>query len=57
MLELYLPILIFIAIGVAIGVVSLGASFGIGQILGTHRPDSENPRPTSAASMRSTTRA
>ena len=45
MLELYLPILIFVAIGVAIGVVSLGASFGIGQILGTHRPDSEKTSP------------
>ncbi|MEQ8235017.1 MAG: NADH-quinone oxidoreductase subunit A [Gammaproteobacteria bacterium] len=45
MLELYLPILIFVAIGVAIGVVSLGASFGIGQILGVHRPDSEKSSP------------
>ena len=45
MLELYLPILIFVAIGAAIGVVSLGASYGIGQILGVHRPDSEKSSP------------
>ena len=45
MLELYLPILIFITIGVAIGVVSLAASYGIGGILGIHRPDSEKSSP------------
>ncbi len=45
MLELYLPILIFVVIGVGIGVVSLGASFGISQILGTRRPDSEKSSP------------
>ena len=45
MLELYLPILIFITIGVAIGVVSLVASYGIGGILGVHRPDSEKSSP------------
>ena len=44
-LELYLPILIFITIGVAIGVVSLAASYGIGGILGVHRPDSEKSSP------------
>ena len=45
MLELYLPILIFVAIGLAIGVVSLGASFGIGQFLGVRRPSSEKASP------------
>ena len=45
MLELYLPILILIAIGVAIGVVSLAASYGIGGILGVHHPDSEKSSP------------
>jgi NADH-quinone oxidoreductase subunit A len=44
-LELYLPILIFVAIGVAIGVVSLGASYGIGTILGVRRADSEKVTP------------
>ena len=45
MLELYLPILIFIAVGVAIGVVSLGASYGVGTLLGVRRPDSEKSSP------------
>lgn len=45
MLELYLPILVFIAIGVAIGVVSLMASFGVGQFLGVHQPDAEKSSP------------
>ncbi|MEX2481422.1 MAG: NADH-quinone oxidoreductase subunit A [Gammaproteobacteria bacterium] len=45
MLELYLPILIFIAIGVSIGVVSLAASYGIGQILGVHKPHGEKSSP------------
>ncbi len=45
MLELYLPILIFVAVGVAIGLVSLGASFGIGEFLGVNRPDSEKSSP------------
>ena len=44
-LQLYLPILIFIAIGVVIGVVSLGASYGVGTILGVRRPDSEKSSP------------
>lgn len=45
MLELYLPILVFIAIGVTIGVVSLLASFGVGQVLGVRRPDAEKSSP------------
>ena len=45
MLELYLPILIFITLAVAIGVVSLAASYGVSAILGTHRPDSEKASP------------
>jgi NADH-quinone oxidoreductase subunit A len=44
-LELYLPILIFVAVGVAIGVVSLGASYGVGTLLGVRRPDSEKSSP------------
>ena len=45
MLELYLPILIFVVIGVCVGVVSLAASVGIGEILGVRKPDSEKNSP------------
>ena len=45
MLELYLPILIFVAIGTAVGVVSLAASYGIGNFLGVYSPDSEKASP------------
>ncbi|MEM7539978.1 MAG: NADH-quinone oxidoreductase subunit A [Pseudomonadota bacterium] len=45
MLELYLPILIFVGIGVAIGLASLAASFGIGQILKTGKVDAEKVSP------------
>jgi NADH-quinone oxidoreductase subunit A len=45
MLELYLPILIFIVIGLGVGIVSLGASIGLGQVLGVHKPNSEKSSP------------
>ena len=45
MLELYLPILIFIAVGVAIGLASLAASYGVGFVLGNQRPDAEKSSP------------
>ena len=45
MLELYLPILIFIVIGLGVGIVSLGASIGLGQVLGVHQPNSEKSSP------------
>ncbi len=45
MLELYLPILIFLLIGVVFGAVTLGASYGIGQFLGIYRADSEKTSP------------
>ena len=45
MLELYLPILIFIVVAVAIGGVSLAASYGVGTILNIRRPDSEKSSP------------
>ncbi len=45
MLELYLPILIFLAVGVAIGVVALGAGYGIGNLLGVYKPDAEKESP------------
>ena len=41
MLENYLPILIFIAVGIAVGVVPLA----MGWMLGPHRPDSEKNSP------------
>jgi NADH-quinone oxidoreductase subunit A len=44
-LELYLPILIFIIIGLGVGIVSLGASIGIGQVLGVRKPNSEKSSP------------
>jgi NADH-quinone oxidoreductase subunit A len=44
-LELYLPILIFLTIGVAVGVVSLAASYGVGTLLGVRRPDREKTSP------------
>lgn len=45
MLELYLPILIFIAIGIGFGAVSMAASFGASFALGTRQPDSEKESP------------
>jgi NADH-quinone oxidoreductase subunit A len=44
-LELYLPILIFIVIGLGVGVVSLAASVGIGEVLGVRKPNSEKNSP------------
>ena len=45
MLELYLPILIFIIIAFAIGVVSLAASYGVGTVLNIRRPSTEKSSP------------
>ena len=45
MLELYLPILIFIIVGLGVGIVSLGASIGLGQVLGVRKPNSEKSSP------------
>ncbi|MBT7625504.1 MAG: NADH-quinone oxidoreductase subunit A [Proteobacteria bacterium] len=45
MLELYLPILIFIVVGLGVGIVSLGASIGLGQGLGVRKPNSEKSSP------------
>ena len=45
MLELYLPILIFIVVGLGVGIVSLGASIGLGQVLGVRKPSSEKSSP------------
>lgn len=45
MLELYLPVLIFIIVAVAIGVVSLAASYGVGTILNIRQPSTEKSSP------------
>ena len=45
MLELYLPILIFIAIGIGFGAVSMAASFGASFALGTRKPEAEKESP------------
>ena len=36
MLELYLPVLIFLAVGGAVGIISLGAGFVVGKLLGVY---------------------
>ena len=41
MLENYLPILLFIAVGIAVGVVPMA----MGRLLGPHRPDNEKLSP------------
>ena len=41
MLQNYLPILVFVAVGIAVGVVMIGLGF----VLGTRRPDSEKLSP------------
>ena len=46
MLELYLPIVIFLGVGVVVGVVMLGFSYGLGQFLGVYgKPDAEKESP------------
>ena len=45
MLELYLPIFLFVGVGVVIGGAALVASFGISEILNTRRPDPEKSSP------------
>jgi NADH-quinone oxidoreductase subunit A len=45
LLELYLPILIFVVVALAIGGVSLAASYGIGTILNIRIDDSEKSSP------------
>ena len=45
MLELYLPILIFVIVAVAIGVVSLAASYGVGTVLNIRQPSAEKSSP------------
>ena len=45
MLELYLPILVFIVVGLVFGAVVLTLSFGVGRLLKTHRPNAEKNSP------------
>ena len=45
MLESYFPILMFIFVGLAVGVVPLLLGGGLSRLLGVHRPDSEKLSP------------
>ena len=45
MLDNYFPILLFIIVGVAVGVVPIVLGSGISRLLGVHRPDSEKLSP------------
>ncbi len=45
MLESYFPILMFILVGMAFGVVPLVLGSGISRLLGVHRPDAEKLSP------------
>ena len=45
MLESYFPILMFILVGLAVGVVPLLLGGGLTRLLGVHRPDSEKLSP------------
>ena len=45
MLENYFPILLFILVGLAVGVVPMLLGSGISRFLGVHRPDSEKLSP------------
>lgn len=44
-LELYLPILIFLGVGVAVGCIALGAGFVIGKLLGVYKADAQKLSP------------
>ena len=45
MLESYFPILMFILIGIALGVVPVMLGGGLSRLLGVHRPDAEKLSP------------
>ncbi|MFO1321302.1 MAG: NADH-quinone oxidoreductase subunit A [Burkholderiales bacterium] len=45
MLQNYFPILLFIIVGSAVGVVAIAAGGGLSRLLGHHRPDSEKLSP------------
>jgi NADH-quinone oxidoreductase subunit A len=45
MLENYVPILLFILVGIALGVVPVMLGGGLSRLLGVHRPDAEKLSP------------
>ncbi|MEI7967514.1 MAG: NADH-quinone oxidoreductase subunit A [Betaproteobacteria bacterium] len=45
MLENYFPILLFVVVGLAVGVAAIGAGGGLSRLLGHHRPDAEKLSP------------
>jgi NADH-quinone oxidoreductase subunit A len=45
MLENYFPILMFILVGIVVGVVPVALGGGLSRLLGVHRPDSEKLSP------------
>ncbi len=45
MLDNYLPVLLFVLVGLAVGVVPMVMGGGISRLLGVHRPDSEKLSP------------
>jgi NADH-quinone oxidoreductase subunit A len=45
MLENYFPILLFILVGIAFGIVPMVLGGGLSRLLGVHRPDSEKLSP------------
>ena len=45
MLENYLPVLMFILVGIALGVVPVMLGGGLSRLLGVHRPDAEKLSP------------
>jgi len=53
----YFPILLFVIVGISVGLVPIALGSGISRLLGVHRPDSEKLSPTNAASRRSRMRA
>jgi NADH-quinone oxidoreductase subunit A len=44
-LENYLPILIFLGVGVAVGVIALGAGFVIGKLIGVYKANAQKNSP------------
>ena len=45
MLENYLPILIFLGVGIAVGVIALGAGFVVGKLLGVYKANAQKTTP------------
>lgn len=45
MLQNYFPILLFIIVGIAVGLVPIALGSGISRLLGVHRPDNEKLSP------------